>query len=127
MLVQESILEAITNGKYYARLLNNNIIAQELKGGDCDLLKQKSIILVKWIAILQNYLDNNFDNNGNLIPATFECLTADQAAELVAKLNLMVGGNTSPAPGVWILSTGFWRDDGRWVDSAVWNDTLPII
>jgi len=127
MLVQESILIAITNGKYYSRVLNNNIVAQELKGGDCDLLKQKVTILVKWIAILQDYLDKNFDNNGNLVPATFECLTADQVAELVAKTNLMVGGNTQPSLGEWLLADGFWNDAGRWVDSAVWNDEVPII
>lgn len=28
----------------------------------------------------------------------------------------------APLPGDWILTTGFWNDSGRWIDTAFWID-----
>lgn len=127
MLIQESILESINNAKYYSRLLVDTISELSDYGEDCTNEDLKLIVLNKWITILQDYLDNNFDNNGNLIPATFECLTQDQVSDLMAKLNLLICNTKAPLLGDWILSDGYWNDSGVWDDTGYWNDTLPII
>lgn len=127
MLIQESILESINNAKYYSRLLVDTIAELSDYGEDCTQEDLKLIVLTKWITILQDYLDNNFDNNGNLVPATIECLTQDQISDLMAKLNLLICNTKAPSLGDWILSDGYWNDSGVWDDAEYWNDTLPII
>ena|ERR1700748_3665340 len=127
MLIQAKIYTASLNGKYYSGLLIDKIYEQELNGEDCTTLKQKSIILTKWINILEDYLDNNFDGDGNLIPSIFPCLSIDEINSLVSKINILVGNNTPPMGSDWILATAFWNDGGYWRDNGIWNDTLPII
>jgi hypothetical protein len=126
MLIQESILESIGNAKYYSRLLVDTIAELSGFGEDCTNEDLKLIVLNKWITILQDYLDNNFDNNGNLVPATIECLTQDEISDLMAKLNLLICNTKAPSPSPWLLATGFWNDSGKWVDTERWYDTIPI-
>lgn len=126
MLIQAQIITSITNAQYYSSLLLDSISLQESLGEDCTDLKQNFILIEKWISISQDYLINNFDGNGNIIPATFACLTQTQIEELIAKMNLMVGCNTPPAGSDWLLATGFWNDLGFWRDSAIWYDVLPF-
>lgn len=126
MLIQANIFTTVLNAKYYSGLLLTKITEQEIGGEDCTKLKQQFTILGKWIVILEDYLDNNFDSDGNLVPPTFACLSADEAAELTAKLNLMIGCITAPQGSDWILATAYWDDGGFWRDTATWNDTLPI-
>lgn len=30
---------------------------------------------------------------------------------------------TTSEPGTWLLATGYWDDDGIWLNSETWNDT----
>lgn len=126
MLIQHQIFTAILSGKYYSGLLLNKITEQEIAGEDTIFLKQKFSILNRWIIILEDYLDNNFDSNGNLVPAISVCLTQKQISDLTAKINLLIGSNTPPEGSDWLLTTGYWNDAGFWRDNAVWHDTLPI-
>lgn len=126
MLTQTLIQNTINNAKSYNTTLLNTILVQESYGEDCTEMKGKFNLLNHWIEILQDYLDNNFDANGVLTPAIFVCLTADEIAELVAKVNLVIGcASQSSASGSgsdWILATGSWRDSGFWRDTATWID-----
>lgn len=127
MLIQNQIFTAIVSSKYYSGILLNKITEQELAGEDVILLKQKFTILNHWIQILEDYLDNNFDSNGNLISPIFDCLSQKEISDLIAKINLLIGNNVPPQGSDWILSTTYWNDGGFWRDNAIWNDTLPII
>ena len=127
MLNQAVIQTAINNGKYFMSNTLSTIVTQESYGEDCTILRRNFILMNKWVEILQDYLDNNFDQNGNLTTPTFECLTADQISDLISKVNLLAGCDTQPITSDWLLATGFWNDQGFWRDTATWNDTLPII
>jgi len=127
MLTQTLIQNTINGAKNYNTILLNTILVQESYGEDCTEMKGKFNLLNHWIEILQDYLNNNFVNNGVLTPPIFVCLTADEISDLVAKVNLMIGCSTQISSGGssgsdWILATGSWRDSGFWRDDATWID-----
>lgn len=125
MLIQDQISTTIVNAQFFSRDLLNKIILQQNYGEDVIKQQNQFIILGEWIRILQNYLDNNFDVNGNIIPIE-TCLTIDQIQDLMSKVNIMIGNNRYTLPR-WILAYAFWNDGGVWDDTAQFNDYVPLI
>lgn len=126
MLIQNQIFTSIVSAKHYSGILLNKITEQEIAGEDALSLKQKLTILSHWILILEDFLDNNFDSDGNLVVPIVDCLTQKQISDLMAKINLLISGNIPPQTTDWLLATGYWNDAGFWKDNAIWHDTLPI-
>ncbi len=126
MLIQTQIENVISSAKAGLGNLLNNIIISQYNGDDVKQLKFQFIAINKWIELLGFYLDNNFNENGNIVPPTQECLTLDQIALIMSKLTSIFGNNPTPESD-WILANYVWDDNGFWRDTATWNDVKPII
>lgn len=124
MLFQQKIYLTIQNAKFFSRDLLTKIVAMENNGEEVISQKNQFIVLGEWIRILQNYLDNNFDSNGNITPVNV-CLSLKQIEELISKVKEVIGNNRYILDK-WILAYGYFQDAGVWQDSAQWNDFCPL-
>lgn len=127
MLIQKEIINVINASKDGLTKVLNNIIAMRNNGDDISELQFKFITYNAWITILQGYLDDNFDENGNIVPPLTDCLTQDQIALIMSKLIAVFGRGISLVTDDWLLKDYVWDDDGFWRDTATWNDVKPII
>lgn len=126
MTIQEKISISIWNGKHYADDFLENIVAMEAAGEDVCECKRKLILLNRWNKILEDYLSANFDSNGSITP-DFTCLTIDQIEQIMSGVKEIVGNNKYPISHYWILDRGVWDDQARWIDTSVWNDSIPLV
>lgn len=125
MLIQKDISNVIAATKAGMDGLITKIKTLESNGEDASQVKNKLIISLKWIDILIDYLENNFDDNGNLVPATQECLSQDEVILIMSKLAAEYG-NKDLNESDWLLKDYVWDDDGFWRDSAFWNEVRTI-
>lgn len=123
MLTQRDISDTIVQAKYFAGDMIAKIIELEANGNDVKVARTKFVIFMKWIKLLDDYLNYNYDENGVIAEPDYECLTADQAQSLVAKLKITIDCKKYVLAD-WILANGTWTDTGRWRDSEVWNDSV---
>ncbi len=69
----------------------------------------------RWLDKEQIFKAVSLDNH----PDDKEVVNLIRAYELVRD-NIPGAGN--PAGGTWLLSTGYWNDNGVWDDTQTWND-----
>lgn len=125
MTLQEKIYDTIWKAKFFSTDLFSIINSMNENGEDTRVIQNKFILLNKWIEILQFYYDNNFGENGVVTPIE-ECLTEKQVEDLISKVKSLIGNNRYSL-AQWLLSYGFFRDGGIWVDQGeVWLD-YPIM
>jgi len=126
MTIQDSIYASIWSGKNYSVDLLEQIVSMENAGEDVCECKNKLILLDRWIIILEDYLANNFDANGN-ITSEFESLTIDQIEQIMSGIKEMTCNNKYPLSHFWILDRGYWDDLAYWRDTSVWYDEIPLV
>lgn len=126
MLIQKEITNVIVSAKNGLDAIITKIKLTQDNGDDTTCLKIKLITTDKWIQILSSYVENNFDENGNIKPPTTVCLNETQIALIMSKLT-SIYGNNNVGLSDWLLKDYFWDDSGFWRDSATWNDVKPII
>jgi hypothetical protein len=126
MILADKILVSIYNSNMYASTLVNEIIDYASIGEDVCELEWKFILLGEWIRILQDFYDNNFTTEGEIVEPPYQTITLAQAEELMAKLKLAIGTNKYP---INMFSLGIWSDDliFAWNDLDTWYDTPPLI
>lgn len=124
MTFQQNIYATIRNAKFFSGTLLTEIGLRQTYGEDLVVIKNRFIILGKWIEILQDYYDNNFDANGIIDPIE-TCLTQVEIEELMSKTKVMIGNNRYTLES-WILSYAVWYDQNRWEDSEQWQDFPPL-
>lgn len=106
--------------------LLDELINSKSQGENYCALENKYIMYLQWIRILEDYLAQNFDSNGTITDPDVVCLTADQINALIAKMDVVRGGNRYTQDD-WLLVTAFWNDLGFWRDSSFFNDQVPIV
>jgi len=87
MTTYQQISQAISNGKSTAITWADLAIDTDNQGGQSGCLPLQLCVLTQWIGVLEDYLDNNFDSDGNEITPDEVCLTLSEVLELVGKVN----------------------------------------
>ena len=87
MTVYDTIQAAITKGRLLAIEHGLEFIATSQNGGQSGCCELKMCVLVQWVCILEGFICQNYDSTGVPRVADYECLTQDQALELVSKIN----------------------------------------
>lgn len=87
MTVYQDIQAAITKGKGIAIEWGLAFITKETLGENNGCGPLQLVVLTKWIGVLEDYICQHFDENGNVITAAYECITQTQALAFVAKIN----------------------------------------
>ena len=126
MIFADKILISLYTSTKYSETLLSQLVAQQKLGEDICELEDKYIILIKWIQILQNYYNYNFDSAADNIVSVYPCITQVQIEELMAKLKIAIGNNKYPLTnifqlGIWFEELGFY-----WDDNLTWYDTPPL-
>ncbi len=124
MTFERQIYITIRTAKFYSGDLMTEIGTRQTYGEDVTKLKKKFVVLGEWIRILQFYLDNNFDGNGNITPIE-TCLTQVQIESLISKVKLAIG-NKRYTIDQWILAYGIFDVSGIWDNSGQWNNYPPL-
>lgn len=89
MTVYNQIFNSIADAKAYAYAMADGIIYEESNGGNSGCEPLQLVVLTNWIAILEDYLNENFDEDGQPITDPTSCLTLKQALDLVAKIKAL--------------------------------------
>lgn len=84
-----TIRAAIATGKEVAMEWADKFIANDAIGESNGCCELRLVVLTRWIKILEGYLDENFNSDGSDKTAEYECLTLDEALEIVSKINLL--------------------------------------
>lgn len=88
MTFQDQISAAITLAKTISYgWADANVL--NFQHGDKLCNSGKLIIINNWILILENYMDYNFDSNGQQV-SLYTCLSADQITLIISKINAIV-------------------------------------
>jgi len=124
MLIQKEISNVIDSAKAGLDAVITKIKSFEATGDDSAELKTQLIFSIKWIDILIDYVENNFDNNGNIVPPTKTCLTQTEISLIMFKLTTLYGNTNTGSD--WLLKDYVWDDQGFWRDSAFWNEVKTI-
>lgn len=123
MLTQRDISDTLIQAKFFAGEMIAKIIELEANGNDVRTARRQFVIFMKWIEILDDYLNYNYDENGVIAEPDYTCITADQAQSIVAKLKITIDCKKFILSD-WILAYGVWNDRGRWRDEETWNDAV---
>lgn len=125
MILSDKILIGIFNGTNYSGDLVNQIVDNSSNGEDVCELEWQLILLGQWIRVLQDFYDNNFTEQGEVIVPAFHTITLVQAEKLCAKINVAIGSNKYP---ITMFNLGIWSDDQQlyFDDGGVWYDELPL-
>jgi len=126
MLTSQKIQSSLFQSKQYSMDLLSELVTKRNQGEDICSLERKYLIFIKWIEILEDYLLENYDENGDIAEPSVVCLSADEISALMVKLKVM-RGNNQYAHDPWLLATSFWRDAGFWKDGETWHDFIPIV
>jgi len=121
MILADEILYGLYYSEKYRNTLLSELLAQERQGEDTCVLESKYIVLGEWIRIMRGYYVSAFNEQGEPITPDYECLTQEQALQLLANLKLARGNNKYPVPtifelGVWLDSAGYFDDGLTWYD-----------
>lgn len=87
MTTYQEITAAIASAKTLSITWASKFIANDSYGEKNGCGPLQLVVLVNWIEILDDYITENFDSDGNAVTPEYDCLTFDQAMELVAKIN----------------------------------------
>lgn len=117
MIVADEILIALFNANNYSQTLENELVRKQNQGDDTCELEWRYILLGEWIRILQDFYNNNFDAEGQIVTPDYETITLAEAQLIVAQLKIAQGNNKYPLTNMFQL--------GLWMDSMgfIWDDT----
>lgn len=91
MTFQTDIYNNVIYAKRTAACWSTFLISKEQYAESTKCCEKKLMLLVTWIEILESYYCENFDASYGTITPDFECLTADEAQELLSKLKILIG------------------------------------
>lgn len=118
MLTQVDISNTIRTAIFHQSTLLTRITDKLVYGDKDPLDKRQFIVLTEWIKILDDYLNDNYDQDGTITPMS-DCFDADDISELVAKVKVMVGNCKYP-----FTEDDTWDDDAYWDDADYWTDSV---
>lgn len=125
MILADEILYGLYYSEKYRNTLLSELLTQERQGEDTCVLESKYIVLGEWIRIMRGYYVSAFNEQGEPITPDYECLTQEQALQLLANLKLARGNNKYPVPTP--SEIALWQDAlGFWDDSSVWYDIINV-
>ena len=87
MTTYQQINTAITKGKTLAITWAGTFIANDSYGEKNGCGPLQLVVLTEWIGILEDYVAENFDSDGNAQAAAYDCLDLDKALLVVSKIN----------------------------------------
>jgi len=120
MLTQDLILKSIRQGKTYSHNLVVKIKTYRENGEDLNCIENKLVITTNWTRILEDYYTKHYSTNGT-IESTDDCFTEANIIKLAGKMNTLTEG-LYVSDKIWLLATGFWNDNGYWIDAATWKN-----
>lgn len=92
MISGEDIYLTVVRAKYAVGCWANQLVEREDNGDKIECDEYTFMMLVWWIGIMENYYDQNYDTNNSIIAEPdYECLSASEAAELLAKIKTIIG------------------------------------
>lgn len=126
MIIADEILIALFNANNFSQTLLVNIETKRNQGEDVCELEWKYILLGEWIRILQDFYDNNFDTEGQIVTPDYETITLAEAQNIMANLKIAQGGNKYPLLNMFQL--GQWNDalGFVWDDGLTWYDEVEL-
>jgi hypothetical protein len=117
MIIADEILISLFNANNFSQTLLVNVETKRNQGEDVCELEWKYILLGQWIRVLQDFYDNNFDTEGQIVTPDYETITLAEAQNIMANLKIAQGNNKYPLLnmfqlGIWWEAANFIWDDG---------------
>jgi hypothetical protein len=86
---QTKYFNTVLKAKNYASCLAASLVDREKYGDDVECGEKMLVLLTNLIETAEIHYCFNYDENGTITPE-YECLTYDQAQNLIANINLLM-------------------------------------
>lgn len=87
---QDKFRNTVLKAKNYVSCLAGQLVDQEKHGVDIDCCTQRMVLLTCLIETAELHYCFNYDENGTIAEPEYECLTYNQAENLIANINQLM-------------------------------------